>query len=259
MRKKRETISFLSNNSRKILERGQSNTEGCLSRNSGTPNKINFSKINGHIPTTPQSNLQVHNRLYDDSSARKLKKTILANKYRNQYWHNRSKFIVDLSVNDLETKNLLRTGRVSMLNLGAKSPDDHSSRYSQMKILTDRKSHNRMSDLKNTRKRSSLKASQRLYHDAVVRRKSKEKIKFFIASPKENFKTNKSSVYLIEQFLQDFNEAFSNCENESLSRNIDFTKTFEIMMKWGFIRPDLKLAQTEINYCRNILLNPKNY
>ena len=89
--------------------------------------------------------------------------------------------------------------------------------------------------------------SQRLFKDADRRKKSKERVKPYVPSPNHKFKTQKSSQYLIAQFLGDFNKAFPSNLNFKRCEEVDFLKTYEIMKKLGFIRVKENLSQAEIN------------
>lgn len=93
-------------------------------------------------------------------------------------------------------------------------------------------------------KKSPLKVSDKLYQDAINRRRSRDNHKSSIVIPNSSFKNTKSKVYLISSLITDFNEA---SEGIGESQEIDFLKAFEVMKKLGFIKSKEKVSQAEIN------------
>jgi hypothetical protein len=94
------------------------------------------------------------------------------------------------------------------------------------------------------RKKSPLKVSDKLYQDAIERRRSRDNKKSVMKIPNSSFKNSKSKHYLISSLISDFNEA---SDGIGESQETDFLKTFEIMKKLGFIRQKDKISQAEIN------------
>lgn len=107
MKEKTNTISILSNGSKKILNLKQNSRADNISTNSNT--NLNFEETKSATGRGSEGNSKVHNRLYNDSSYRKLKKIILTNKYRNQH-HSHHHF--DFLKTRSPLKSLISTGKV---------------------------------------------------------------------------------------------------------------------------------------------------
>jgi len=96
-------------------------------------------------------------------------------------------------------------------------------------------------------KRSPNQVGDRLYDDAIKRRKSREAIKSSSKSPNKRFNNDKSKYYLLAGIIQEFNEACGQYINSHAKQELDFLKTFDIMKMLGFIRQKDNISQSEIN------------
>lgn len=149
------------------------------------------------IPNTMHSDINVHDKLHNDSKIRKLKKNMDHNKYYNKNEQNNSKYSKSNSkMNQTQTGAHTLRSNISISDM--KSPNARITKYDHVhtarKGLTQRL-HNLKSNEKRLmeeqmRKTSPIETSDRLYRDAIIRQKSKETNRPKISrSPPNRFKT----------------------------------------------------------------------
>ncbi|CAI2360278.1 unnamed protein product [Moneuplotes crassus] len=252
---KKNKPCLVSNGSRRILNAKKSCDMGTMSVNE----ILEFSSTGCKYDTGFQNNSKVHDRLYDDSNERKLRKTILTNFYQGMQHSNMSHSRTS-SNNGRRSSNhsRLKTSRVTKTQLGMISPSSINYQTKRNPHSKNRNPEN-MSNSRSISKspcnnRTPLKTSQRLYNDAIVRKKCKENLKFKIP-PKHTFKNDKSSQYLIGQFLKDFNEASLEYHPEGNQDRFEIKEAFQTMQILGFIRHRDRYSLYEINSDKELFMH----
>ncbi|CAI2359693.1 unnamed protein product [Moneuplotes crassus] len=211
------------------------------------PNKSRISK-----------NSKVHERLYNENSERKVRKNILNNLYQSIQ---QKSLIYSRRGSNVSGKDelhcKLKTSRVSSIKMGSESPGIRciktNKNKNSRKIKFDGSINHPNLSKSRCNSKITLKTSQRLYEDAISRKKSKERLKFKI-SPKNTFTTKKSSQYLVGQFLKDFNEAFTSNDRDEKGE-ISLEKAYQIMQMLGFIRSVQKYSNSEVNSDRQSFMH----
>lgn len=245
---------MLSLGSKRILERKNSKARLDSSRD------INPSFGNMHIiedkasvPSTVNTNVGLHERLYREHNHKELKKNMLSEKYYGKHHkHHHSQYAFESATPKSGSKSRI----TSTIYTDTRSPNIKTNKYIHNKTASNRGLTYRLANLKSTEKklhkqlasrRSPKQVSNKLYQDALERKKSRESSKPNIVTPQQEFKSSKSKYYIIASLLEDFNAVCMPSITAKGTEELDFLKTFDIMKRLGFVRQKDKISQAEIN------------
>lgn len=258
MNKRRNTMSMLSKGSKRILNNRDSCKRSQITHLE-TPSHVNLELYKLDKQSLP-SNIdcvtdtsKVHDRLYQEREVLDIKRSIMKKEHNINSYRN-------LCINKSFANTLFEAEngfRNLNLNSMLKTPQQSRSKHIKMASLVNQSLSDRLEDLKATEeklhrqnkpKKSPKIITQKLYNDALTRRKSKEaERKFINKAPKSEFANKKSNNCLIQKLIDEFNDACHDCSVQNQKFEFDFLNIFEIMKKLGFIRQKENISQTEIN------------
>lgn len=245
---------MLSLGSKKILERKDSKARLDSSRNTN-PSFVNLHTIEdkASVPSTSNLNVGLHERLYREHNEKEIKKNVLSERYYGKHHkHHHSQYGFESATPKSGSKSRI----TSTIHTETRSPNIKTNKYIHNKTASNRGLTYRLANLKSTEKklnkqlasrRSPKQVSNKLYQDALERKKSRESHKAKIVTPQQEFKSSKSKHYIIASLLEDFNSVCMQNATAKSTEELDFLKTFDIMKRLGFVRQKDKISQAEIN------------